>query len=55
VPARFSEMKSAEPELAQACRQQTRALFTDCFARGYRAVDFFKDERAGGAYLLAKG
>lgn len=54
VPARFSDMQVADPVLAQAWRQQTRALFTACFARGYRAVDFFKDGRAGGAYLLSK-
>lgn len=54
VPGRFSEMQAAEPELAQAWRQQTRELFTACFARGYRAVDFVKDDRGGGgAYLLA--
>ena len=53
VPARFSEMQAARPDLAQAWRAQTRALFTACFAEGYRAVDFFKDDRAGGAYLLA--
>jgi hypothetical protein len=29
-------------------------LFTACFAQGYRAVDFFKDDRSGGAYLLAR-
>lgn len=54
VPARFSEMQAERSELARAWRAQTRALFTACFAEGYRAVDFFKDERAGGAYLLAK-
>ncbi len=54
VPSRFSEMQAERPDLAQAWRAQTRALFTACFADGYRAVDFFKDERAGGAYLLAK-
>ena len=54
VPARFSDMQAAEPSLAQAWRQQTRELFTTCFAQGYRAVDFFRDDRAGGAYLLAK-
>ena len=53
VPARFSDMQAAEPSLAQAWRQQTRGLFTTCFAQGYRAVDFFRDDRAGGAYLLA--
>lgn len=54
VPARFSEMQAERPDLAQAWRAQTRALFTASFADGYRAVDFFKDDRAGGAYLLAK-
>lgn len=54
VPAGFSDMQAREPELARAWRQQTRALFTACFARGYRAVDFFKDEQGGGAYLLAQ-
>lgn len=53
VPARFSELQTQEPALAQAWRMQTRELFTSCFARGYRAVDFFKDEQGGGAYLLA--
>ena len=53
VPARFSEMQAQEPALAQAWRMQTRELFTACFARGYRAVDFVKDGRDGGAYLLA--
>lgn len=54
VPARFSEMQANEPDLARAWRQQTRELFTNCFAQGYRAVDFFKDARAGGAYLLSR-
>ncbi len=54
VPARFSEMQAARPDLAQAWRAQTRDLFTRRFADGYRAVDFFKDVRAGGAYLLAR-
>jgi len=54
VPARFSEMQAQQPDLARAWRRQTRELFTTCFARGYRAVDFFKDDRAGGAYLLAR-
>lgn len=54
VPARFSEMQAEQPDLARAWRAQTRELFTACFADGYRAVDFFRDDRAGGAYLLAK-
>ena len=53
VPARFSDMQAERPDLAQAWRAQTRELFTRCFADGYRAVDFFKDDRAGGAYLLS--
>ncbi len=54
VPARFSDMQAERPDLAQAWRAQTRELFTGAFADGYRAVDFFKDDRAGGAYLLSK-
>jgi predicted GNAT superfamily acetyltransferase len=53
VPARFTDMQAAQPDLALAWRLQTRELFTSCFARGYRAVDFLKDGRGGGAYLLA--
>lgn len=53
VPARFTDMQAEQPDLALAWRLQTRALFTACFARGYRAVDFLKDTRGGGAYLLA--
>lgn len=54
VPSRFSDMQAQHPALAQAWRQQTRELFTRAFADGYRVVDFFKDDKAGGAYLLAK-
>jgi len=53
VPARFTEMQAEQADLALAWRLQTRELFTACFARGYRAVDFLKDGRGGGAYLLA--
>lgn len=53
VPARFTEMQAEQPDLALAWRLQTREMFTECFARGYRAVDFLKDRRDGGAYLLA--
>lgn len=53
VPARFTGMQAEQPDLALAWRLQTRELFTACFARGYRAVDFLKDSRGGGAYLLA--
>src|SRR5690606_22734016 len=54
VPARFTEMQAEQPDLALAWRLQTRELFTAGFARGYRAVDFLKDGRGGGAYLLAE-
>jgi predicted GNAT superfamily acetyltransferase len=54
APARFSDLLAADAELARAWRQQTRALFTTCFARGYRAVDFLKDGRGGGTYLLTR-
>ena len=54
VPARLTEMEAQQPDLALAWRLQTRELFTTCFAHGYRAVDFLKDEQGGGAYLLAR-
>lgn len=54
VPARFTEMQQSQPDLALAWRLQTRELFTACFARGYRAVDFLRHRDGGGAYLLAE-
>ncbi|HLT27672.1 MAG TPA: hypothetical protein VK047_13385 [Zeimonas sp.] len=54
VPARFTEMQQSEPDLALEWRMQTRELFTSCFARGYRAVDFLRHRDEGGAYLLAE-
>jgi predicted GNAT superfamily acetyltransferase len=55
IPAGFSEMQLGDPELALAWRLQTRELFQQYFARGYRAVDFFLARNAGrGHYLLAK-
>lgn len=54
VPPRFSEMQRQDTALALAWRHATRQAFQACFARGYRAVDFFLDrDRGGGRYLLA--
>jgi len=54
IPAGFGEMLTREPELAQRWRLATREIFTRYFARGYRAVDFFLDNRSrAGRYLLA--
>lgn len=53
VPSGFSEMLTADPALARDWRASTRAIFTHYFARGYRAVDFFRGEQAG-QYLLAR-
>jgi predicted GNAT superfamily acetyltransferase len=54
IPTGFSEMQASEPALALRWRMATRSVFTTCFARGYRAVDFFleRDQRRG-RYLLA--
>ena len=53
IPVGFTEMLATQPELAMAWRLATRQIFTDYFARGYQAVDFFLDrEHARGAYLL---
>ena len=53
VPARFSAMLQAAPDLATEWRLATRAQFQALFARGYEAVSF---ERNGerGAYLLVR-
>jgi predicted GNAT superfamily acetyltransferase len=53
IPAGFSEMLAADPALARDWRASTRAIFTHYFARGYRAVDFFRGD-ASGQYLLAR-
>jgi len=54
IPVGFGEMQPQEPQLALEWRMATREIFTTYFARGYRAVDFTLDTRAGrGRYLLA--
>jgi predicted GNAT superfamily acetyltransferase len=54
IPLAFTGMQQERPQLALEWRRATRAIFTAYFARGYRAVDFTLDTRAGrGRYLLA--
>jgi predicted GNAT superfamily acetyltransferase len=54
IPMRFTEMQQEAPDLALAWRLQTREIFENYFARGYRAVDFELQEDHGlGRYLLA--
>ena len=53
IPVGFSEMLAADPALARDWRASTRAIFTHYFARGYRAVDFFRGGDRG-QYLLAR-
>ena len=54
IPTAFTEMQAAEAALALEWRLATRAIFESCFARGYRAVDFFLSRASGrGQYLLA--
>lgn len=56
IPAGFSELQVADPELGLAWRMQTRGIFQTYFGRGYRAVDFFLSLDSGrGHYLLARG
>lgn len=55
IPMGFGEMLVKAPDLALAWRFATREIFTGCFARGYRAVEFFLDrESRKGAYLLVR-
>jgi len=55
IPMGFTEMLTKSPELALAWRICTRAIFTTYFDRGYKAVDFFLNQRARtGAYLLVR-
>jgi predicted GNAT superfamily acetyltransferase len=54
VPPNFADMTERSPDLALDWRMKTREIFTTCFARGYRAVDFFLDRHTRqGRYLLA--
>lgn len=49
----FPRMLSADIPLAQQWRLETRAIFQDYLARGYRIVDFAHDRGLGkGQYLL---
>lgn len=55
IPMGFGEMLVKAPDLALAWRFATREIFSSCFARGYRAVEFFLDRQAGkGSYLLVR-
>lgn len=54
VPTGFFEMQQRDPQLALDWRLATRQIFQHCFARGYRAVDFFlAPEARRGHYLLS--
>ena len=54
IPAAFSQMQSAVPDLALAWRMATRRIFQTYLGRGYRVVDFFLSRDSGrGHYLLA--
>lgn len=54
IPPDWNALRSADPGLAQAWREWTRAAFEDLFSRGYSATGFMKwaeqGQRAG--YLL---
>jgi predicted GNAT superfamily acetyltransferase len=53
VPARFSAMLQAAPDLAIAWRMQTRSQFEALFDAGYQAVDFRRDGDRGH-YILVR-
>lgn len=54
IPPNFADMMERSPDLALEWRMKTREIFTTCFARGYRAVDFLFDRHTRqGRYLLA--
>lgn len=53
VPPDFTGMQQQAPGAALAWRMAVRDVFQAYFARGYRAVDFFRDQDGGGSYLLA--
>jgi len=54
IPPDFGDMMEQCPDLALDWRMKTRDIFTTCFARGYRVVDFLFDRQARtGRYLLA--
>jgi predicted GNAT superfamily acetyltransferase len=55
IPMGFTAMLSRAPDLALVWRMATRRLFTNYFARGYRAVEFFLDRaNRKGSYLLVR-
>jgi predicted GNAT superfamily acetyltransferase len=53
IPVGFSEMLAGDRQLAIEWRSSTREIFSTYFARGYRAVDFFRGAEVG-QYLLAR-
>lgn len=54
IPTGFTELQMSDARLALEWRLQTREIFSTCFTRGYKAVDFFLSRNAGrGHYLLA--
>ena len=55
IPTGFTQLLSAEPDLALVWRMATREIFTTYFARGYRAVEFVLDRASRkGTYLLVR-
>jgi len=55
IPADIAAVQRASTELAKAWRETTRQAFTEAFAAGYRAVEFYTQRQAQpryGSYLL---
>lgn len=55
IPMNFSSMVPHAPALALEWRLSVRKILSSCFARGYRAVEFFIDPaNLKGTYLLVR-
>ena len=55
IPTGFTPMQQQSPERALQWRLHVRQMFQAYFAKGYRAVDFVLQRKAGfGRYLLAR-
>jgi predicted GNAT superfamily acetyltransferase len=56
IPTRDTQIKDADPALAQAWRLHMRELFTRTFAAGYVVTDFVREryeERERAFYVLS--
>jgi predicted GNAT superfamily acetyltransferase len=52
IPSRFGELMAAVPDVAMRWRLTTRRLFQALFAERFRVVDFVREAKGGGVYVL---